>query len=364
MVICPIQNLKDSEMDGDLTGILQATVKQALAKKQTLKIVGGGSKSFLQAANADAELNLSEHSGVIAYEPSELYITARAGTPTAEIEALLATHNQMLACEPPHFGEKATLGGTVACGFPGSRRPFAGSVRDHILGVHIINGAGDILQFGGQVMKNVAGFDVSRLMVGARGTLGCLLELSIKVMPKPELEETLRFECPLADAPKRMSELARHSMPVSALAWAEGHIFLRLEGTAAAIRSAHTQIGGEATAGSTQFWETVREQTHPFFTRSEPLWRLSLPPAATLNMPENDVFMDWAGGLRWWYTDKPAVEIEALAHGHGGYAYLFRGAVPVVGATPPASLLAIHQRLKKSFDPHGIFNPGLMGGSF
>jgi glycolate oxidase FAD binding subunit len=351
-------------MGSDQTEMLQATVKQALAKKQTLHIVGCGSKSFLQSATADAELNLSGHTGVIAYEPSELYITARAGTHMTEIEALLAQHNQMLACEPPHFGEKVTLGGTVACGFSGSRRPFAGSVRDHILGVHIINGAGEILQFGGQVMKNVAGFDVSRLMVGARGTLGCLLELSIKVMPKPELEETLLFECPLADAPKRMSELTRRSMPISALALTAGHIFLRLEGTAAAIHAAHTQIGGETATGSAHFWETVREQTHAFFTRSQPLWRLSLPPATTLNMPENDVLIDWGGGLRWWHTDKPAAEIEALASEHGGYAYLFRGAVPVVGATPPASLLAIHQRLKKSFDPHGIFNPGLMGGGF
>ncbi len=348
----------------DQTQTLQTKVKQALAKKQTLRIVGGGSKSFLQSTTADAELDLSGHTGVLAYEPSELFITARTGTPMAEIEALLAQHNQMLACEPPHFGDKATLGGMVACGFSGSRRPFAGSVRDHILGVHIINGAGEILQFGGQVMKNVAGFDVSRLMAGARGTLGVLLELSIKVMPKLELEETRLFECPLAAAPKRMSELARHSMPVSALAWMEGHIFLRLEGTAAAIRAAHKQIGGEASASSTHFWQSVREQTHPFFTRSEPLWRLSMPPAAALDMPEDDVLMDWGGGLRWWHTDKPAAEIEALASGRGGYAYLFRSAAPVVGAMPPIGLLSIHQRLKKSFDPHGIFNPGLMGGGF
>jgi glycolate oxidase FAD binding subunit len=331
-------------------------------KKQTLRIVGGGSKSFLQIADANAELDLSEHIGVIAYEPSELYMTARSGTPMAEIEALLTKYNQMLACEPPHFGEAATLGGVVACGFSGSRRPFGGAVRDHILGVKIINGAGEVLQFGGQVMKNVAGFDVSRLMVGARGTLGALLEISIKVMPKPELEETLLFECPLADAPKRMSELARRSMPTSALAWAEGHIFLRLQGTAAAIHAAHTQIGGE-TSGSKHLWESVREQTHPFFTHSTPLWRLSLPPAASLDIAEDDVLMDWSGGLRWWHTDKPTDEVEALARACGGYAYLFRDVAPVLGAAPSAGLLAIHRHLKKSFDPHGIFNPGLIGTS-
>jgi len=347
-------------MDGDLTEKLKATAKQTLVKKQTLRIVGGGSKISLQTANADVELDLFGHSGVISYEPSELYITARAGTPMAEIEASLAGHNQMLACEPPHFGETATLGGVVACGFSGSRRPFGGAVRDHILGVKIINGAGEVLQFGGQVMKNVAGFDVSRLMVGARGTLGVLLEISIKVMPRPELEETLLFECPLADAPKRMSELARRSIPVSALAWAEDHIFLRLSGTAAAINAAHVQIGGEA-SGSENFWESVGEQTHPFFARNTPLWRLSLPPTVFLDMPEEEVLMDWGGGLRWWHTDKPAAEIEALASEHGGYAYLFRNAPPAIGATPSAGLLAIHRHLKKSFDPHGIFNPGLMG---
>lgn len=351
-------------MNRDISASLQEAVKSTQAKKHSLAIVGGGSKSFLQAATADAELHLSEHCGVIDYQPSELFITARAGTPLAEIEAMLADHKQMLACEPPHFGNTATLGGAVACGFSGPRRPFAGSLRDHILGVRLLNGAGELLQFGGQVMKNVAGFDVSRLMVGARGTLGALLEISIKVMPKTELEQTLLFECPLNDAPRRMSELARRSMPLSALAWAEGHIFLRLEGTEAAIRAAHTQIGGELAAGSAHFWQALREQTHPFFHRHQPLWRLSLPPASVLALPESDVLVDWCGGLRWWHTDQPASEVDAMAYAQGGHAYLFRNSTPVVGATPPTTLLAIHHRLKKSFDPHGIFNPGLMGGGF
>jgi glycolate oxidase FAD binding subunit len=354
-------------MNQDISLDLQASVKEAVAKQQSLAIIGSGSKDFLQAAKADSRLHLSGHTGVIDYEPSELFITARAGTTLAEIETMLLHHNQMLACEPPHFdgGNKtATLGGAVACGFSGSRRPFAGSVRDHILGVRLLNGEGELLQFGGQVMKNVAGFDVSRLMVGARGTLGALMEISLKVLPKPEVEETIVFECPLVDAPKRMSELARRSMPLSALAWVEGHVFLRLEGTQAAIRAAHTQVGGEVAASGTHFWESVREQTHPFFQSNQSLWRLSLPPAAAVALPENEVLMDWCGGLRWWHTEKPAAEIEAIAREHGGYAYLFRNFVPAVGVTPPAGLLPIHQRLKKSFDPHGIFNPGIMGGQF
>ncbi|MDD5580201.1 MAG: glycolate oxidase subunit GlcE [Methylobacter sp.] len=351
-------------MNKDLTQLLQATVKEALAKKYSLAILGGSSKSFLQSAKADAELNLASHKGVLGYEPGELFITARAGTPLAEIENLLAAHNQMLASEPPHFskGEKqATLGGTMACGFSGPRRPFAGSLRDHVLGVRILNGEGELLQFGGQVMKNVAGFDVSRLMAGARGTLGALLEITIKVLPKPECEETLLFECPPADAPKRMSGFALRSLPVSALAWFDGYIFLRLAGTETAVRAAHAQTGGEIAADSANFWHGLREHTHPFFRHHQPLWRLSLPPASDVFIPEKEVSIDWRGGLRWWHTDKPAEEVEAIARKQGGYAYLFRDIAPVIGPKPPAELLKLHQRLKNSFDPHGIFNPGVMG---
>lgn len=352
-------------MNHDLSLSLQDQVKEAIAKKHTLAIVGGGSKSFLQAARADAKLNLFEHRGVLNYEPGELFITARAGTPLAEIETLLADHRQMLASEPPHFsqGENlATLGGTIACGFSGSRRPFAGSLRDHVLGVNILNGEGELLRFGGQVMKNVAGFDVSRLMVGARGTLGALLEISVKVMPKPEFEQTLLFECPSADAVKRMSDFVHRSLPLSALAWLEGYLWVRLEGTETAVNTAFAHIGGEIAEHGANFWLSLREQTHPFFRRHQPLWRLSVPPAAALAIPENEVFIDWQGGLRWWRTDRSAESIQTMASKSGGYAYLFRDAAPVIGDLPPIGLLALHQRLKKSFDPDGLFNPGLMGG--
>jgi len=354
-------------MNNDLTQALQAKVKEALERKQPLAIIGGGSKNFLQSAKSDAEFNLASHRGVLDYEPGELFITARAGTPLTEIEALLSSHNQMLASEPPHFshGENhATLGGTIACGFSGPRRPFAGSLRDHVLGVRILNGEGELLQFGGQVMKNVAGFDVSRLMVGAHGTLGALLEITLKVLPKPEFEKTLLFECPLVSAPKRMSDFAHCSLPLSALAWFDGYIFIRLEGTETTIRTAHTQIGGEVAAKSEDFWQMLREQTHPFFQHHQPLWRLSLPSASNLLIPEKEVFIDWRGSLCWWHTDKSAEEVETMAHKQGGYGYLFRDATPVMSPRPPANLLKIHQSLKKSFDPHGIFNPGLMGGSF
>ena len=402
-------------MNHDLGSALQAQVMAAIASKQSVAIVGGGSKTFLRSpqiitpspfegegwgegrepekqpspqplapdwsrsdlAKVDKTFTVSpmvgegvnpmylaSHRGVIAYEPSELYITARSGTPVAEIETMLAERNQMLACEPPHFdggANMASLGGAVACGFSGSRRPYAGSLRDHMLGVKLLNGKGEILSFGGQVMKNVAGFDVSRLMAGARGTLGALLEVTIKVLPKPEASLTVVFECPLDEAPKRMSAFARRSIPLSALAWFEGHIFLRLEGTEVAIRAAHGQTGGEIAASGPQFWHGLREQTHPFFKTGLPLWRMSVPPASNLAMPFDEVFMDWAGALRWWRTDKPAVEVEALAHAVDGHATLFRDATPVLGSQPPAQLAALHQRLKLAFDPHGIFNPSVMG---
>jgi glycolate oxidase FAD binding subunit len=350
-------------MNGDLTQTLQDTVIEALDKKQPLAIVGGGSKNFLQSATADATLNLSGHRGVLDYQPSELYITARTGTPLAEVEQLLASHQQMLVCEPPHFSQGehlATLGGTIACGFSGSRRPFAGSLRDHVLGLRLLNGKGELLHFGGQVMKNVAGFDVSRLMVGARGTLGALLEVTVKVMPKPEAEKTLLFACPLEKVPLRMTGFMHQALPLSALAWLDGTIFLRLEGSDRAIRQAHAKIGGDVAIDSASFWESVREQTHPFFQHHRPLWRLSVSPASSCSISE--VLIDWCGGLRWWHTDMPAEQVVAMANKQGGYAYLFRDSMPVIASAPPAHLFAVQRRLKQCFDPHDVFNPGLMGG--
>jgi glycolate oxidase FAD binding subunit len=353
-------------MNNDLSQALQAEVAEALTHKQTLAIIGGNSKRFLQPANADKTLHLADHKGIIDYQPSELYITARAGTPLDVIEALLAQHHQILGSEPPHFSHcsnKATLGGVIACGFSGSRRPFSGSLRDHVLGVKILNGQGQILSFGGQVMKNVAGFDVSRLMVGARGTLGALLEITIKVIPKPEVETTLRIECLLQNAQQCMSDFARMSLPLSAMAWLEGAVIIRLQGTAQVVRNAQLKIRGDEILNSQEFWLDLREHTHPFFHSKQPLWRLSVPPATPLPIPENEVFIDWCGGLRWWHTDKSAEEVNNMANQAEGYIYLFRDIKPVTGPQPPQSLLPLHQHLKKAFDPYGVFNPGIMGAS-
>ncbi len=350
-------------MHHDLTQTLQDTVIEALTQKQSLAIVGGGSKSFLKSPSADVTLNLSKHRGVLDYQPKELFINARAGTPLADIEQLLAGHRQMLSSEPPHFSQgerQATLGGTIACGFSGSRRPFAGSLRDHVLGLTMLNGNGELLHFGGQVMKNVAGFDVSRLMVGTHGTLGALLDITVKVTPKPETEKTLLFACSLADAPVRMSDYMRKALPLSALAWFDGLIYLRLEGTDRAVRQAQAKIGGDVAIDSAKFWTSVREQTHPFFRHQRPLWRLSVPPASHCSIPE--VLMDWCGGLRWCHTDMPAEQVEAMTNKQGGYAYLFRDNAPVNVPSPPEHLITLQQKLKQCFDPQGIFNPGLMGG--
>ncbi len=353
-------------MNNDLSQTLQAEVTEALTNKQTFAIMGGNSKRFLQPANADKTIHLANHKGIIDYQASELYVTARAGTPLDEIEALLAQHNQILGSEPPHFSQgsnKATLGGAIACGFSGSRRPFSGSLRDHVLGVKILNGQGQILSFGGQVMKNVAGFDVSRLMVGARGTLGVLLEITLKVIPKPEVETTLRFECLLQNAPQRMADFARMSLPLSAMAWLEGAVFIRLHGTEQVVRNVQQKIRGDEILNSPQFWVDLREHTHPFFHSIQPLWRLSVPPASQFTIPENEVFVDWCGGLRWWHTDKPAEVVNNMANQAAGYAYLFRDVKPVTGPQPPKALLPLHQQLKKAFDPYGVFNPGIMGVS-
>ncbi len=351
-------------MTNDLTQVLQTEVTEALANKQTLAIVGGNSKRFLKPAKTDKTLHLTQHTGILDYEPCELYITARTGTPLQTIETLLAQHHQMLGSEPPHFSlglNKATLGGAIACGFSGSRRPFSGSLRDHVLGVKILNGQGQVMRFGGQVIKNVAGFDVSRLMVGARGTLGVLLEVTLKVMPKPPAEITLRIECSLPDTPLLMAKFGRMSLPLSAMAWLEGAIFIRLQGSEVVILDAQRKVGGDVIVNSPQFWLELREQTHPFFRSDQPLWRLSVPPATQLYLPNNEVFIDWSGGLRWWNTNKSAEEVNQMIHQVAGHASLFRDAHAVTGAQPPLDLMPLHQQLKKSFDPHGILNPGILG---
>jgi glycolate oxidase FAD binding subunit len=387
-----------------LTDELIERVQQAAATRTPLCIVGGNSKAFYGRACTGELLDVSGHRGIIAYEPTELVITARAGTPLAEIEAALAANNQMLPFEPPHFsprpqagegpGEResgsspcststlspalpqrgrehgATLGGMVASGLSGPRRPWGGSVRDAVLGVKLLNGRGEVLRLGGQVMKNVAGYDVSRLMVGALGTLGVLLEVSIKVLPRPACERTLVFEvgrkseAPSASAPEHSAEGASlfrptvSSLPISASLELDGHLYLRLSASSRCVDMASDQLGGRD--ADPAIWNAARNQTLPFFQSNLSLWRISLPAASpALNLLGSEL-IEWAGAQRWLITDLPAQTVRLKVAALGGHATLFRGhnGMDDVFQPLPPAMLALHQRVKKALDPHGIFNPG------
>jgi glycolate oxidase FAD binding subunit len=344
----------------DLTGQFQETVRNALAQGAPLDLQGSGSKRFYGREARGAPLALGEHRGIINYEPKELVLTARCGTPLAELEALLAAQGQMLAFEPPHFGDNATLGGTIACGFSGPRRPYAGSARDFVLGVRIINGRGEVLRFGGEVMKNVAGYDVSRLMTGALGTLGLILDVSLKVLPRPEEEITLVQERGPDEAIRIMNEWAALPLPLSAACYDGLHLQVRLSGTPTAVAAAHERIGGESLADSAAFWQDLREQRHGFFSSEKPLWRLSLPSHASHLSLSGKQFIDWGGAQRWLIPDADAETVRKAAARLGGHATLFRGGdhSGEVFHPLPEPLSVLHRNLKRSFDPDGIFNPG------
>ena len=333
-------------------------VRQAIADGTRLRIQGGGSKAFYGRRCAGEPLDLSAHRGVIAYAPSELVITARAGTPLAEIEALLAAHNQMLPFEPPQFSPLATLGGMVAAGLSGPRRPWGGAVRDAVLGVKLLNGRGEVLRLGGQVMKNVAGYDLSRLMAGALGTLGVLLEVSLKVLPRPAEEITLTFELDAESAAARQREWGRRPLPLSATLHHGDRLHARLSGSVQGVRVARLALGGEATDNS--LWTQARDQTLAFFQGARPLWRIAVPPAAPALALPGEQLSEWGGALRWLATDLPADALRRRVAALGGHATLFRhhdGAGEVFQPLAPA-LLALHRRVKQALDPHGLFNPG------
>ncbi len=344
----------------DLSESLRGRVLEALAQGLPLNVKGGGSKSFYGCAAVGEVLDVSGHRGIVEYEPTELVVTARAGTPLAIVEAALAEKGQMLAFEPPHFGPAATLGGMVACGLSGPRRPYAGAVRDSVLGVKLLNGQGEILSFGGQMLKNVAGFDVSRLMAGALGTLGVLLEVSLKTLPRPEAEETLAFEMAAEEALATMNRRAGQAWPLSASCHDGGRLYLRLSGAAAAIRASREKLGGEIVGPGKEFWTDLREQRLVFFDSQQPLWRLSLAPASPQAPLPGACLIDWGGALRWLKTDAPAEAMFAAARQAGGHATLFRSdrKTGPVFQPLPQQLKALHIGLKKAFDPTGILNPG------
>jgi glycolate oxidase FAD binding subunit len=339
-------------------------IRGAAAEGRTLRLRGGGTKDFYGQSLAGEVLDLRGYAGVVAYDPTELVITARCGTALAEIETALAAKGQMLAFEPPHFGAGATLGGVVAAGLSGPRRAAAGAVRDFVLGVRMMDGRGDDLAFGGRVMKNVAGYDVSRLMAGSLGTLGIVLEASLKVLPVPVAEATLRFELPEGRAIEAVNAWAGKPLPISAIAYTDGDLAVRLSGAGAAVRAAREKLGGELvdTGRAAGFWAGIREQTDSFFRGDGPLWRLAVPSATPPLALEGRQLVEWNGGLRWLKSSAEARTIRERASRAGGHATLFRGGDKSVGVFQPLApaVAAIHRRLKGEFDPHGVFNRGRM----
>ncbi|MBI3576091.1 MAG: glycolate oxidase subunit GlcE [Gammaproteobacteria bacterium] len=346
----------------DISKQLAEAVKAAAQKHTPLAITGSGSKRFYTGKPDGEPLDVTGHRGIVSYEPTELVVTTRAGTPLAEIEAALSEKGQMLGFEPPWFGAAATLGGAIACGFSGPRRPYAGAARDFVLGTKIINGKGEILKFGGEVMKNVAGYDVSRLMVGALGTLGVLLEVSLKVLPRPAKELTLSFEMPADKAIATMNAWAGRPLPLSAACHIGDTLYIRLSGTEPGVRAASTKLGGAVVEKGDEFWRELREHRRSFFQNDIPLWRLSVPPAtAPLNLP-GKWLIDWGGAQRWLKSDAAATDVQPLAEQAGGYATRFRR-TGQNGATfhpLPAALAGLQKNLKRAFDPNGIINPALM----
>lgn len=345
-------------------------VLDAGRERRPLRILGSGSKAFYGRATQGDPLDATRYRGIVSYEPTELVLTARAGTPLAEIEAELAARRQMLPFEPPHFGSGATLGGCIAAGLSGPRRAYAGAARDYVLGVRMIDGKGDVLNFGGQVMKNVAGYDVSRLLTGSLGTLGLLLEVSLKVLPIPVEELSLRFVMAEREALETVNRWAAQPLSLSATCYHNGVLTVRLSGAAAAVRSVHSKLGGDIVADAEAFWRSVREQQHAFFQftggKEQALWRLSLPStAAVLDLPGRQL-VEWGGALRWLASDAPAAQIRQAASAVGGQATLFRSAAAGDEPFHPLSptVLQLHRRLKQTFDPHGIFNPGRMYPEF
>jgi len=352
----------------DVVRSLQERVRTAISARTPLVIRAGGTKDFYgRAARAECEvLDPRAYCGVIDHEPTELVITACSGTPLADVEAALTRHNQMLAFEPPHFGTSATLGGAIACGLAGPRRMAAGAIRDFVLGATLLDGHANVLSFGGNVMKNVAGYDVSRALAGSLGTLGMILDVSLKVLPRPPTEQTLRFELPEADAVRRTNEWAGQPWPISATAWFDGALTVRLSGAIAGVRAAQAKLGGELVADGPAFWTTLREHTHNFFKRTDTatLWRLSVPPT-TVPLNLGSTLTEWRGAQRWIWSREAAVDLRVQAQKAGGHATAFRQHDRDDVFHPLAPALAlIHQRLKKEFDPVGIFNRGRMYSSF
>ena len=351
--------------------IFKERIASATASKSPLRIKGNGTKDWYGQSLQGEVLDTTAYSGIIAYDPTELVVTARAGTSLREIGKALSEKNQMLAFEPPRFDGLATIGGIVASGLSGPRRQAVGTVRDFVLGAVLMDGKADVMHFGGQVMKNVAGYDVSRLLTGSMGTLGLILEVSIKVLPRPVAQQSLQFAMTQEQALHQLNVWGGQPLPLSASCWHNGLLAIRLSGAQAAVDAAIKKMGGDALPEPEKFWDRLREQEHAFFDgvlqdKEQGLWRLSVPSVAPVLNLQGEQCIEWGGAQRWLKTTASAAEIRAVAEQVGGHATLFKGGDKSVGVFHPLqpAVERIHRNLKNAFDPAGIFNPGRMFTSF
>jgi FAD/FMN-containing dehydrogenase len=354
--------------DPELARLVDRTL-DACAHRTALEIRGGGTKTFYGGPLAGECLHTAGLAGISSYEPTELVVTVRAGTPLADLEAALAEGGQCLPFQPPRFAAGGTVGGMVAAGLSGPSRASLGSLRDHVLGVTLLDGRGELLTFGGQVSKNVAGYDVSRLIAGSLGILGVILEVSLKVLPVNRAAATLYFDCDEVEALRRLHGWASQPLPISGSAWCDGRLHVRLGGAVAAVDAACDRLGGTVLDPdvAVAWWRSVRDQSGEFFAmtgedlqRGESLWRLSLPATADPVKLPGRQFIEWNGAQRWWRTAAGAGEVRPAAQRAGGHATLLRGADKSAGVFAPQSeaLMRIHRGLKQAFDPQRIFNPG------
>ncbi len=346
-------------------------VQAARASRSRLTIRGGGTKDFYGEAPQGDRLETASLTGIRSYEPSELVVSVRAGTPLAELESALADQGQCLPFDAPRFAPGGTVGGMVAAGLAGPARAAVGGVRDYVLGATLLNGRAEVLTFGGQVMKNVAGYDISRLMVGSLGVLGVLCEVSLKVLPVAPAQATLRFEMAQKDAIRQLNQWAGQPLPVNASAWWEGMLLVRLSGAQAAVQSALTHLGGEIIDGpsAAAFWAGLRDHQDEFFVGAAKaveggaaLWRLSLPQVTQPLELNGQQLIEWGGGLRWLCTALPAAVVREAATAAGGHATLFRARDKSAGVfTPLATPLdRLHLEMTRAFDPDGVFDSGRM----
>ena len=346
-----------SEHDVDNSTALLQQVNQALHSATPLRIQGADSKAFLGRPMTGEVLDTRSHRGIVSYDPTELVITARCGTPLSELAAALDAAQQMLPCEPPSFGSHATVGGMVASGLSGPRRPWAGSVRDYVLGTRVITGHGKHLRFGGEVMKNVAGYDLSRLMAASYGALGVITEVSLKVLPKPRQALSISLEIDPDRALQRLAQWGQEPLPISAACHDGQRLHLRLEGGEGSVAAAHDRLGGELLDAA--YWADLNEQRLVFFAQGQPLWRLSLPNnTAPLALPGQQL-IDWGGAQRWLKSDADAAFIRRVVDEVGGHATCYTpGRTDSPFQPLPAALMRYHRNLKQQLDPKGIFNPG------